>query len=93
MRYITITMINFIYLILKHTFFRDWYGAGNTFENIIQCLDADHYQQHALMAVLTYGRRFSTKIEKSIKNNKNLLSQIFFVGNKVNDPLNLWSIY
>ena len=44
------------------------------------------------MAVLTYGRRFSTKIEKSIKNNKNL-SQIFFVGNKVNDPLNLWSIY
>ena len=35
---------------------------------------------------------FSTKIEKSRKKNKNLLSQTFVVGNIVNDPLNVWSI-
>ena len=32
---------------------------------------------------------FSTKIEKSRKNNKKLSSQIFVVGNSVNDPLNV----
>ena len=31
---------------------------------------------------------FSTKIEKFRKNNKNLSSQIFVVGNIVNDSLN-----
>ena len=36
---------------------------------------------------------FSTKAEKSRKNNKKLLSKIFVVGNNVNDPLNVWSIY
>ena len=32
---------------------------------------------------------FSTKIEKSRKNNKNLSSQIFVMRNIVNDPLNV----
>ena len=36
---------------------------------------------------------FWTKIEKSSKNNKNLSSQIFVVGNIVNDSLNVWGIY
>ena len=36
---------------------------------------------------------FSTKIEKSRKNNKNLSSQIFVVGNIVNNSLDVWSIY
>ena len=86
------TMINFIYLILIHyTFFRDWYGGGNTFKNIIQCLYADY--QHALMAVINLWATFFKKIEKFRKNNKNLSSQIFFVGNIVNDPLKVWSIY
>ena len=45
MRYITITTKHFIYLILiPYTFFRDWYGPGNTFENIIQCLNTDYTQ-------------------------------------------------
>ena len=35
----------------------------------------------------------SIKIEKSRKNNKILSSQIFVVGNIVNDPLNVWNIY
>ena len=36
---------------------------------------------------------YVSKIEKSWKNNKNLSSQIFVVGNIVNDPLDVWSIY
>ena len=36
---------------------------------------------------------FSTKIEKSRKNNKKSSPQIVVVGNFLNDPLNFWSIY
>ena len=49
--------------------------------------------QHALMAVINLWATFFKKIEKFRKKNKNLSSQIFFVGNNVNDPLKAWSIY
>ena len=95
MRYITIAMKNYIYLILIHyTFFQgliwDWKHIRKYNSVFIHCLPTITRLDgsNKLMDDV-----FSTKIEKSRKNNKILSSQIFVLRNIVNDPLNVRSIY
>ena len=71
-------------------FFRDWYGAENTFENIIQCLNTDYPQQHALMAVINLWTMFFQQRLKNLERiTKIYHHKLFVLGNIVNDPLNV----